>query len=75
MAFAVHETMRQVCQEMQINPVIVDVTDDMTEEEQEMALFEGFLREGKSVEEAQRKAKELLKLSADVFSRPPFKSP
>lgn len=36
----------------------VDITEDMTAEETEMALFEGFLKEGYSVEEASRKAKE-----------------
>ena len=39
---------------------VVTTTDDMTEEEQEMALFEGFLKEGYPVDIADRKAKEWL---------------
>jgi hypothetical protein len=38
----------------------VDLTEDMTPEEEEMALFEGFLKEGYDVEMANRKAKEWL---------------
>jgi len=36
---------------------------DMTDDEDEMALFEGFLREGFPEEEASKKAKEWLNLS------------
>lgn len=40
--------------------VVVTTTDDMTDEEQEMALFEGFLREGYPGEVAEKKANEWL---------------
>ena len=36
---------------------VVTTTDDMTEEEQEMALFQGFLKEGYPVDAAENKAR------------------
>lgn len=42
---------------------IVTTNHDMTDEEEEMALFEGFLREGYPEKEAFKKAKEWLSLS------------
>ncbi|MEC4685397.1 MAG: hypothetical protein VST71_06670 [Nitrospirota bacterium] len=42
---------------------IVDTTEDMTEDEEWMALFEGFLREGYAEAEAQAKATQWLELS------------
>lgn len=42
--------------------VVVTTTDDMTEKEEEMALFEGFLKEGYPVEVAEKKAKEWLRM-------------
>ncbi len=38
--------------------VTVDTTEDMTEEEKEMALFEGFIKEGYPPDIADRQAKE-----------------
>jgi hypothetical protein len=38
--------------------VTVITTEDMTDEEKEMALFEGFLKEGCNQDDANRKAKE-----------------
>lgn len=38
----------------------VDLTEDMTPEEEEMALFEGFIKEGHDPETAGRRAKEWL---------------
>jgi len=43
--------------------VTVTTTDDMTDEETEMALFEGFLKEGYDHEAAERKAKEWLSIA------------
>ena len=43
--------------------VTVTTTEDMTDEEKEMELFAGFLKEGYSPEIAQKKAKEWLKIS------------
>ena len=42
--------------------VSVDLTEDMTTEEEEMALFAGFLKEGHDTETASRKAKQWLAL-------------
>jgi hypothetical protein len=42
--------------------VTVTTTEDMTDEEKEMALFEGFLREGYDQATAERKAKEWLSI-------------
>ena len=42
--------------------VTVTTTDDMTDEEKEMTLFEGFLKEGYNQEAAERKAKEWLSM-------------
>lgn len=44
-----------------ITSAIVITDDEMTQEEKEMALFWGFLREGYSLEEAERKVKEWIK--------------
>ena len=49
--------------------VIVDVTDDMTEEEQEMALFEGYLKEGHPPDVAEKKAKDMLAFAKLVEER------
>lgn len=46
----------------------VVTTGDMTEEEQEMALFEGFLKEGYPPEIADEKAKEWLLMMKRLFS-------
>lgn len=46
--------------------VIID-EEDMTEEEKDMALFEGFLKEGYSPEEADKKAKEWMKIEKELF--------
>jgi hypothetical protein len=45
----------------------VILTEDMTIEEEEMALFEGYIKEGCSREEADKKAKESLALMRKVF--------
>ncbi len=49
--------------------VVVTTTDDMTDEEKEMALFEGFLKEGYPVEVAEKKAKEWLALDKEFALR------
>lgn len=49
--------------------VAVIATEDMTQEEKEMALFEGFLKEGYPVEVADRKAKEWLSLAESLKNR------
>ena len=46
---------------------MVLLTEDMTAEEQEMAIFAGLLKEGYTAEEAERKAKEQLALFNRVF--------
>ena len=38
----------------------VTITEDMTPEEEEMAIFEGYQKEGYSPEEAEKKAKKFL---------------
>ncbi len=43
--------------------VTVTTTEDMTEEEQEMELFAGFLKEGYPPDVAEKKAKEWLRIS------------
>lgn len=45
--------------------VVVTITEDMTEEEQEMALFEGCLKEGHPVDVAERKAREWLAMTKE----------
>lgn len=47
----------------------VKLTEDMTPEEQEMALFESYLKEGYSEEAAAKKAKETLALFEWVFGK------
>jgi hypothetical protein len=47
---------------------IVELTEDMTPEEEEMAIFAGLIKEGCSPEEAEVKAKEKLKLLRKVFN-------
>jgi hypothetical protein len=47
--------------------VIVTTTEDMGPEEQEMALFEGFLKEGYTEEVAAQKAREFLLLIEQSF--------
>lgn len=49
--------------------VSVTTTDDMPEEEKEMALFEGFLKEGYPVEEAEKKAREWLAMVKRISGR------
>lgn len=63
----VADTLDQVLKEMGQNPVIVQTTEDMTIEEEEMALFEGFLKEGYPIEEASKKAKDLFHLMHSLF--------
>lgn len=46
---------------------MVLLNEDMTAEEQEMAIFAGLLKEGYTAEEAERKAKEQLALFNRVF--------
>jgi hypothetical protein len=46
---------------------VVTVTEDMTPEEEEMALFEGFLKEGYPPDIADRKAKEWLAMMDRIF--------
>ena len=53
------------CQLAGCHGVSVTTTEDMTPEEEEMALFEGFIKEGYSTEEATAKAKDWLALLND----------
>ncbi|WP_028844916.1 MULTISPECIES: hypothetical protein [Thermodesulfovibrio] len=50
-----------------IKSAIVIIDEDMTEEEKEMALFEGFLKEGYSPEEADKKVREWMKIEKELF--------
>jgi hypothetical protein len=63
----VANTLSKVLSEKGRRAVIVQTTDDMTAEEEEMALFEGFLKEGKSIEEASKKAKETVRTMRSIF--------
>jgi hypothetical protein len=47
---------------------LVELTEDMTPEEEEMAIFAGLIKEGCSPEKAEVKAKEKLKLLRKVFN-------
>lgn len=49
-----------------IKSAIVIVDESMIEEEKEMALFEGFLREGCSPEEADRKIREWIEMEEKI---------
>jgi len=49
--------------------VSVVTTEDMTEEEEEMALFEGYLKEGYSEDIAAKKAKEAMALIERAFGK------
>lgn len=56
----VNDKIDKTLREFGYTGVIVDTTEDMSTEEEEMALFEGFLKEGYSIEEATAKAKDYL---------------
>jgi len=54
---------------------IVTTTEDMTEEEQLMALYEGFIREGYPEEEADRKARQWLDMAGRILESEDDPSP
>jgi hypothetical protein len=62
-AYRIIEEFDRQCAELGCTGVSVTTTPDMTDEEQEMALFEGFLKEGYPTAEAEKKAKEWFALS------------
>jgi len=65
-ALGVTDLMKQNLREAGYKGPVVEVTEDMSREEKEMALFEGFLKEGCSSDEANRKAKEWLSFSENL---------
>jgi hypothetical protein len=62
-ALAVLDEMDSQLRKAGYRGAVVNVTEDMSHEEQEMALFEGFLTEGYSIEVAAEKAKLWLSLT------------
>ena len=66
-ALELTDKMDKMLRESGYTGVIVDTTSDMTPEEEDMALFEGYLKGGYSEDIASKKAKERLALINWVF--------
>lgn len=70
-AFLIQEIINQILKTARedgqpITSAIVITDESMTEEEKEMALFEGFLREGCPPEAAEKKAKEWIEIGKRI---------
>jgi hypothetical protein len=67
-AFLINKFMEFVREDRRSIASAIVITDEsMTEEEQEMALFEGFLKEGYPPEVAEKKAKEWVEIEKSMF--------
>lgn len=65
-ALEVNDLMKENLREAGYTGAVVEVTEDMSREEKEMALFEGFLKEGLSQDEAAAKARQWLSFSESL---------
>lgn len=66
-AYYIMKTIDDIARKEGATGAVVTVTEDMTDEEQEMALFEGFLKEGYPPDVADQKAKQWLNLMNTIF--------
>lgn len=66
-ALEINDKLDEILRRIGYTGAIVDTTEDMTDDEKELVLFEGFLKEGYPREIAEQKAAEWVKLEKLFF--------